>query len=111
MTLEEYLSQLRELSDKATPGIWLSDWNAVVTVKPTRSFHIASVANNFGESSWADRDFIAASRDAVPRLIKIVEAQNRALKSISDSVPAITWRTYDARKALAEVEAILKEVT
>jgi hypothetical protein len=74
MTKEE-LDKLRELANAATPGPWhtmcvFGSWDLPVAVENDKGMQVFEVQGRFGHT---DAAFIAASREAVPKLIDEVE--------------------------------------
>lgn len=87
--LDQFLSHLSDLEKKATPGKWDSIENPM---REDGKFLRNSLGKGIAlfQINPKDSDFIAASRSAIPLLIKIVRIANTSFEIILDSNQADT---------------------
>ena len=81
--MNKYLDDLQKLADAATPGPWDASH------KDTNHFEVTT-RHGYADPYWIaqcetqhDTDFIAASRDAVPKLIQALRVAMESLEFIS----------------------------
>lgn len=115
------IEQLKELCAKATPGPWNVDYSYIspTYVRAENGHLITSsyVVNDETTMPYShNTQLIAASRQAVPALIALVEEMARALEEIvkrpnlpnperdCDWKNCMLWRSYEAREALSAYE-------
>jgi hypothetical protein len=93
MTLEQYLSELEKLCEKATRGPWWNESGVLHCKAPnwTPEVHRCIHPGSFEEED--DAEFAAASRTELPKLLRIVRA-------LLESVPKCL--TEDDAKDIAE---------
>lgn len=119
-SLNEYLSELRLLCEKATPGPWhvhnpdLGDREGLWIKNNTRDFSIANVRRGCEEAgphsmNEIDANLIALSRAAIPRLIAALEL---AIEQRDDWMGEANFEDDSVKKDIienqdAELERIL----
>ena len=75
------LEDLKKLCDAATPGDW-NCYQMAEGTQPTGYFYLGSPRGSEGGMTVADASFIAASRTAMPKLLKLAEAAKAYGKEI-----------------------------
>ena len=114
ITLTEYLSQLEELEKKATKGPWVGDSNCEIIAINRRlpSMQLIAKLENLG--ALGDSFFIAESRSAIPKLIRMIRAMLTAQKIVhlegelySDLAKKNVFKPFDV--LVEECERILNE--
>jgi hypothetical protein len=108
-----YLDSLQKLADDATPGPWVDrinydgpcqyDMAQTYAIGP---FHRESPSTDQFKRAHADADFIAASREAVPKLIQALRVAMDELKQISEDCSMGCCCTTS--QSIAKIEEILK---
>jgi hypothetical protein len=83
MTLTEYLNKCLELSERASPGDWRWEGGYLNWLEP----YVISASHDGGFASpvkikKADAEFIAFSRDAVPKLCEALRIAVEALQEM-----------------------------
>lgn len=78
MTNEE-LDKLEELANKATPGPWKIDGYASFSIAVAHIYSEILIANTHCNN---DAKFVAASREAIPKLIAEVRRLRKAIDDI-----------------------------
>lgn len=95
--------ELRQLADKATPGPWFSDQVSMGTWDVSRNFapgrrHVESIVEALHEID--DAEFIAASREAVPALLNLIDQLNDRAKQAEAVVQSLTTELRELKTSL-----------
>lgn len=123
MTLQDRLSEIEERANKATPGPWeTSPGGDICTPKKVRineeipEMYVKQIIElPLSDQGRLDRNFIAASRTDIPKLVKIVRSVERTLKEITNTTRVndpnnhlADHLKYLASNELTEIERILE---
>lgn len=97
------IAKLRELAEKATPGPWQTRFIfRVFAAVRTRAHQFGLLMQGSKESDWKDAEFIAASRTAIPELLRRLDVATEALEMIAGD--GVERSSEDARAALKEIQ-------
>jgi len=78
--IDQYLSEVRERVERASPGPWERRKMAVISDE----YYIADMQRGPDYMAHADGDFIAHARQDLPRLLRIVERCREVLASLAE---------------------------
>ena len=107
MTLKDYLHHCLDLAEKATPGPWIKNEYSMIENKQGDS-----LIEDVYPAQEFDCEFIAASREMVPILVKIALEFSVALEDIKEMQELCGGNSVlldDVNEAIKRAEELIKE--
>lgn len=102
---DTWLARLEEIERKATSPVWMFLYFERLMLADKENTH----STESDESIVADAEFIAESRNALPKLLAVIRIYREALEETKrDSYGINDWLYRVAKTALAQAEELVK---